>query len=110
MSRSIYGSTLHWRPLLNGYSGNYPASYLELLLNVRPFPDDGSLRHLQRAGATVLVVHEVKGRQPSYEYAIERLALDPRIRVWAQDTDAGSRVTFFRLAPDPVGPPGVAPR
>ena len=106
----MYRSTLHWRPLLNGYSGNYPASYLELLLNVRPFPDDGSLRHLQRAGATVLVVHEVKGSQPSYEYAIERLALDPRIMVWAQDTDAGSRVTFFRLAPDSVGPPGAAPR
>ena len=99
----MYRSTLHWRPLLNGYSGHYPVSYLELLLNVRPFPDDGSLRHLQRAGATVLVVHEVKGSQPSYEYAIERLALDPRIMVWAQDTDAGSRVTFFRLAPDSVG-------
>jgi hypothetical protein len=107
--RYMYRSTWHWRPLLNGYSGNYPASYLELLLTMRSFPDTGSLEYLQRAGATVLIVHEVTGSRPSYEYAVERLTRDPKIMVWAQDTDAGSRVTFFKLAPD-LGVPASGTR
>jgi hypothetical protein len=102
--RYMYRSTWHWRPLLNGYSGNYPASYTELLLTMRSFPDTGSLEYLQRRGATVLVVHEVAGSRPSYEYAVDRLGRDPRVRLWAQDTDAGSRVTFFRLSPEAVVP------
>lgn len=95
----MYRSTRHWRPLLNGYSGNYPASYIELLLITRTFPDTGSLQHLQRAGATVLVVHEVQGSRPSFEYAVERLTRDPNVRVLAQDIDGGGRVIFFRLSP-----------
>ena len=97
----MYRSTRHWRPLLNGYSGNYPASYVELLLTMRTFPDTGSLEYLQRAGATVLVVHEAKDSRPSFEYAVDRLTRDPNIRVLAQDTDGERRVIFFRLsAPD----------
>ena len=100
----MYRSTRHWRPLLNGYSGHYPASYLELLLIARSFPDTASLQHLQRSGATVLVVHEVSGREASYQYAVERLARDPNVRVLAQDWDAGRRVTFFRLLGAPAVP------
>jgi hypothetical protein len=95
----MYRSTRHWRPLVNGYSGNYPASYVELLLTMRTFPDTGSLQYLQRAGATVLVVHEVEGSRPSFEYAVDRLTRDPNVRVLAQDVDGDGRVMFFRLSP-----------
>jgi hypothetical protein len=93
----MYRSTLHWRPLLNGYSGNFPHSYTELLLAARSFPDTRSLAYLQERGANILVVHEVPGRPDLYAEALERLARDPNVRVLAQDRDAGRRVTFFRL-------------
>ena len=51
----MYRSTLHWRPMLNGYSGFYPDSYMKLLVRMRPFPDSSSIRYLQRLGATVRV-------------------------------------------------------
>ena len=31
----MYRSTAHWRPMLNGYSGFYPQSYIKLLIQVR---------------------------------------------------------------------------
>jgi len=95
----MYRSTLHWRPLLNGYSGFYPSSYLELLQHMRTFPDTGSLAELQRRGATVLVVHEVAHSRPSYDDAVLRLLRDPSVRVLAQDKEGGRRVAFFRLTP-----------
>lgn len=98
----MHRSTLHWRPLLNGYSGKYPNSYMDLLVEMRSFPDGNSIAHLQRAGATVLVIHEVPESRPSYDYAFERLARDPSVAVIAQDRDAGRRIAFFRLAPLPT--------
>lgn len=93
----IYRSTLHWRPLLNGYSGYYPRSYSDLLLEMRAFPYTPALSYLRRAGANVLVVHEVPGSRPSYDETVARLMREPGVRVFAEDLDAGSRVTFFRI-------------
>jgi hypothetical protein len=94
----MYRSTLHWRPLLNGYSGHYPRSYIDLLLAMRSFPYTGSIEYLRQMGANVLVVHDVGGSRPSYEEALARLAREPGIQVFAQGLDAGNRVTVFRLS------------
>jgi hypothetical protein len=95
----MYRSTLHWRPLLNGYSGYYPASYLALLERMRTFPDTGSLNELQRRGATVIVVHEVQESRPSYAYAVQRLLRDPKVQALGEEKDGDRRVSFFRLTP-----------
>jgi hypothetical protein len=105
----MYRSTQHWRPLLNGYSGNYPRSYLDLLYEMRAFPYTSALSYLKRRGATVLVVHEDAGSKPTYDEAIERLHRDPSIRVIAVSHDAGSRVTFFSLLPEGVPLASTAP-
>jgi hypothetical protein len=95
----MYRSTLHWRPMLNGYSGFYPTSYLNLLEQMRTFPDGQSLDELRRRGATVLVLHEVKDSRPSYGFAVQRLLRDPNVQVLAEEKEGGRRVAFFRLAP-----------
>jgi hypothetical protein len=95
--RYMYRSTLHWRPMLNGYSGHYPDSYMQLLYAMRSFPYTPALAELRRRGATVLIVHEVPGSRPSYKEAVERLVRDPRVQVLAEDMDAGRGVMFFRL-------------
>lgn len=53
-----YMSIFHWKPLVNGYSGFYPATYLRRLLDLRRFPDPFSLRVLRRADVRYLVIHE----------------------------------------------------
>jgi hypothetical protein len=96
--RYMYRSLRHWRPLLNGYSGNYPESYQKLLLEMRAFPFTPALNYLRDRGATVLIVHEVAGTRPSYAEAIARLHREPGVSLLGMGEDAGSRVAFFRMA------------
>jgi hypothetical protein len=98
----MYRSTRHWQPLINGYSGKYPNSYIELLYDMRSFPDTKTIAELKRRGVTVLVLHEEQGTRPSYTYAVERLVRDPSIKVIAEDWEDGHRVAFFELLPNAV--------
>ena len=91
--------------MLNGYSGNYPRSYLELLNQMRSFPRTSALRYLRQRGATVLVVHERLGSRPTYNDVLARLQRDPHVALIAQTSDAGYRVAFLRLSE----PPRVSP-
>jgi hypothetical protein len=97
--RYMYRSLAHWRPLLNGYSGNYPRSYQTLLLEMRAFPYTSALNYLRARGATVLVVHDIEGTRPSYEDALERLHREPGVHLIGSGWDSGHRVSFFRLMP-----------
>jgi hypothetical protein len=52
-----YMSTFHWMPLLNGYSGMYPASYLNSLARLRSFPQRTAIAELRRVGVRYVIVH-----------------------------------------------------
>ena len=52
-----YLSTFHWQPIVNGYSGFYPALYLSRLDDMAAFPDQRSMRRLRGDGVRYLVVH-----------------------------------------------------
>jgi hypothetical protein len=53
----MYYSTLHWKPIANGYSSFVPASYDELSSRVRLLPDSDGFELLERMGISHLVVH-----------------------------------------------------
>ena len=55
--RYSYLSTFHWQPIVNGYSGFYPASYFSRLDDVSGFPDERSIQRLRRDGVRYLIVH-----------------------------------------------------
>ena len=58
--RAVYYSTVHWRPVLNGYSGFYPPHYGRLTLalsDVPRFPEP-AFEALRTYGATHVIVHE----------------------------------------------------
>jgi len=57
-AKYAYMSIFHWKPLLNGYSGFYPPTYIRRLLDVRRFPEPFALRVLRQDGARYIVVHE----------------------------------------------------
>jgi hypothetical protein len=56
---SIYmvHSTRHWKPLLNGYAGIEPPSYLELRARALRFPSRESLDAFRSRGARYVLVH-----------------------------------------------------
>ena len=53
----MLGSTVHWQPILNGYSGFFPKSFLELTESERTFPDDRSIGYLKERGVDLIVIH-----------------------------------------------------
>jgi hypothetical protein len=55
--RYTYNSTFHWMPMMNGYSGYYPPSYLDNVQRLQRFPDELSTITLQRAGVRYVIVH-----------------------------------------------------
>jgi hypothetical protein len=58
--RATYYSTVHWRSLVNGYSGVFPPHYglLTSALSEMPRHADVSLDALGRIGATHVIIHE----------------------------------------------------
>jgi len=53
----MFRSIEHWQPLLNGYSGFFPKSYLELTERMRTFPDEDSIAYLKARQVDLVVVH-----------------------------------------------------
>jgi hypothetical protein len=53
----MLGSTAHFKPMLNGYSGFTPPSYVEHFLRLADFPSRGALRALRTLGVTHVFVH-----------------------------------------------------
>ena len=52
-----YLSTFHWFPLVNGYSGFYPRSYLERLDRLGTFPSETAMIQLRRDAVQYVIVH-----------------------------------------------------
>lgn len=53
----MYTWTVHHRPIVNGYSGHLPRSYVLLKEKVGSFPNREVLSQLERMGVSHLVVH-----------------------------------------------------
>ena len=58
--RAVYYSTVHWRRIVNGYSGFFPPHYglLRTALSEVPRHPDVSIEALHASGATHVIVHE----------------------------------------------------
>jgi hypothetical protein len=53
----VLNSTAHWQPLMNGYSGYTPASYVTFADTFWYFPRDYAIDAIRRAGVTHVMVH-----------------------------------------------------
>jgi hypothetical protein len=56
-ARFTYMSIFHWMPMMNGYSGYYPPSYVQLLVRLRQFPAAPSVEALWWYRVRYLIVH-----------------------------------------------------
>jgi hypothetical protein len=62
-TRRLYASTIHWKQLVNGYSGLTPSRQPELAQRLAGFPDQGAIAALQELGAQglrYLIVHSLE--------------------------------------------------
>ncbi|MDP2319478.1 MAG: hypothetical protein Q8O42_09105 [Acidobacteriota bacterium] len=53
----MFRSTEHWQPIVNGYSGFFPKSYIELTERMKTFPDDPSIAYLKTRQVDLVVIH-----------------------------------------------------
>jgi hypothetical protein len=53
----MYGSTVHWQPILNGYNGFFPQSFLDLTEQAKRFPDEASIEYLKKREVDLIIVH-----------------------------------------------------
>jgi hypothetical protein len=93
-----YLSIFHWKPLINGYSGFYPANYLRRLPDLRRFPEPFSLRVLRRADVRYLVIHESGyADRVSYEEILSTLDEAEGVRNLGAFSDGEESATVYVL-------------
>lgn len=112
--RYLYYSTLHWQPLVNGYSGFLPLHYRYLRAHCCwPVPTPELTQQLQRLGVTHLVFHPVErerwSRRAFWDWQKRVVAGEvPGVR-HEYESPEGSHVYSIARWPAPVGgplPPG----
>lgn len=97
-ARYLLESTRHWRPMLNGYSGLVPASYVDHYRELRTFPDARAIDALRAAGVTHVFVHYDEMRRWSGGNAVDALSHTADLRL----ADADGRVGLYTLTPKSV--------
>jgi hypothetical protein len=108
---AMYYSTLHWRPIANGYSGYEPPSHISIAERIRYVPDPAGVALLRSLGITHILIHvdELgRRRRPGLQRLEEfekSLASGPHREVEPVYQDSDIRV--YRIVPSPRRP--VAP-
>jgi hypothetical protein len=89
----------HWHPLVNGYSGYYPAHYFVTMDRMRRFPDALSMARLEALSVRYIVVHRAFFDREDYETLIRRMIATPRLTVKGRFYDPAGEADLFELSP-----------
>jgi hypothetical protein len=86
-ARAMYDSLAHWRPLLNGYSGYFPAGHAERMALAAALPDRQALAALRaETGLELVLVHRAE------------LVPGPAMTAWYAIIERGGRDDLELLA------------
>ncbi len=89
----VLNSTAHWQPLMNGYSGYTPASYIAYADVFWYFPRDYAILAMRRAGVTHIMVHPARfGREA--DDVLAEISRHPELELLAVGT-GGLRLYRF---------------
>jgi hypothetical protein len=92
-----YLANWHWTPMVNGYSGYIPQSYVELAAKTRDFPLGDSVPYLQQRGVTHVTLNCRLWHDDACEKTMERIAADPRFSLLTSTTWYGKPARLYRL-------------
>jgi hypothetical protein len=109
----VFRSTVHWKKLINGYSGFAPRHYDELknLLEERPIPPRVWAR-IRELGGTLLVFHphEVDGiARLNYARAARAALAGHEVEILGSFAHGPARDFVFSIAPAPPFSTGIPP-
>jgi hypothetical protein len=91
-----YLSTFHWQPIVNGYSGYAPQSYINRIEDLRGFPDERAVERLRRDGVRYLVVQLWRYRRDEAIRVQDALTLLYHLRELGRFNDgSGDAVVYF---------------
>ena len=83
-----YLSTLHWKKLLNGYSGFIPSSYYDAVKATADFPSREAIAFLKKEGIKFIIVHgnemDPATLQRVFDYSLENKDMQP-LKVFGSD-------------------------
>ncbi len=95
--RYQYASIFHWQPLVNGYSGMYPATYVQWIEAMKAFPDDASIAALRERGVTYVVLHERYYGRGEYQRVVRALAERRDLAAHGPFPDGHNEARAYRL-------------
>jgi hypothetical protein len=96
-ARYLYFSTFHWQHLVNGNSGFFPPSYVELLANENDFPNDAALDYLRSRRVEYLTIHGRFTNEARYGETILWLDARPDVELVAATPWEGAESRLYRL-------------
>jgi hypothetical protein len=96
-------STLHWKPLVNGYAGIEPKRYVEIRTLVRSFPSAASLDALRSVGTRYVIVHR-KGYGPFQWERLQKGMPEALASGALREVTKLGNETVFELGPAPAFP------
>lgn len=95
----MYRQTFHGKPLVNGYSGFIPPSYLELAAQCSSVPDDEALARLRGQRVSHVIVHPPRSWGLAKRRQVAEFGNRPGVtRVFAGGTERRP-VVVFRITP-----------
>jgi hypothetical protein len=80
-------SAQNWQPMLNGYSGFVPASYVTMATELEGFPDARAIAALRSAGVTHIFVHDRALRDWTDNETADAVPRSPDLRQVAHEGD-----------------------
>ncbi len=92
-------STLHWKPLVNGYAGIEPRRYVQLRSLLRSFPSAESIAALRAAGTRYVVVHR-RGYGPLQWERLQK-GMPEALATSLREVAVLGTETVFELLPSP---------
>ena len=110
----MYFSIAHWRPIVNGYSGYEPPTYLEVKRRVEhELYDASTLDYLYNLGVTHVSVHPFQFKMPRERRRLVRFertfGVGPGARLREVLVDERDRLWEILPPPPPGTPPPVPP-
>jgi hypothetical protein len=95
--RYIYMSTFHWMPLVNGYSGYFPLSYLSRLEPMRPISDDAAVDALLRNSVRYVIVHPDFFGAARRDRVLTEVSANPRFTELGRFDDGLGTAVVYRI-------------
>jgi hypothetical protein len=98
----MYFSTMHWQPLMNGYSGFRTPFYLDFAERFhKSFPNDYTMQELRNRGVKAIIVHkEMYQDQKDYARVITGLAFRTDVHFVASWRDIFGEARAYLVPPD----------